>query len=508
MPQGEWMNQRTGRSWLGISLLLGATTLATLPGRAHAGGFEEPGLGVEAMGRGGAFAAKADDGTALEYNIAGFARQRGTNLTIEGRLSLANDTFTRFGAYPTITGTPQSGKAYPTVKDTNGVSAAPLVAISSDFGYFERWTFAVGLTTPAVSDGDRQYPKTVNGTWPSPQRYDVIGANLLVVYPMLAAAVRATKWLDLGVAVQMAYGHFDLNNDASADLGPAYCGTTKENPNCDINLRLKTSGFTATGVFGAMVHPIEGLHLAVNLRGPMGIPSTGTAVGTLSPNFPIAIPLDPGSAANPAPVKLPFHLPWVLRFGARYAFMKGNFERGDIEIDGTYETWHEAQGTGDDVDFTKGFGPLSANTKIKLVHHYKDTGSVRIGGAWNFKFSNDSVLTPRVGWFYDSSATSNQWTRNDFDTLAKIGICLGLGYKIRGVTMNVAYNYITSPTREVAAGHQQLVNGLNGTLSQANGDPTAVINNGKYTASDHVILFGLVFRFDEVLKKNRVLVYN
>jgi long-chain fatty acid transport protein len=482
--------------------------LSATPGTAHAGGFEEPGIGAEAMGRGGAFTAKADDGSALEYNIAGFAQQRGTRLTIEGRFSIPNISFQRAGNYPGTASAsqPYNGMPYPTVHDTNKVSAAPLLAISSDFGYFERWTFAVGLTTPSASDSNRTFPKTVNGA-PGPTRYDLQEANLLVAYPMIAAAVRVTHWLDFGGAVQMVYGHFDLQSEGSADLGPKLCGTAGQNPQCDLGLRVRTAGFTATGVFGAMAHPVRGLHLGVNLRGPITIPGSGNVVATAPPAFPLTF--DPGSTANPAPATLPFHLPWVLRFGIRYAFLdnKTDFEKGDIEIDGTYETWHQAEGGKGDLLAIPNLGPYS-NIDVRIVHHYKDTGSVRVGGAWNFRFSNASVLTARAGWFYDSAATSNLWTRVDFDTMAKIGITLGLAYKIRGVKINIAYNYITSPTRNVSAGYQQVVNAITGLPSQNNGDPTPAFNNGKYTASSQVVLLGLGFNFDEILKKKRVLTYN
>ncbi|HEX4461131.1 MAG TPA: hypothetical protein VIA18_24290, partial [Polyangia bacterium] len=43
---------------------------------AWAGGFELPDNDAEALARGAAFTAKADDGMAIEYNVAGLARQR------------------------------------------------------------------------------------------------------------------------------------------------------------------------------------------------------------------------------------------------------------------------------------------------------------------------------------------------------------------------------------------------------------------------------------------------
>ena len=59
-----------------------------LPTVAFAGGFEFPDNGTEALGRGGAFTAKADSPLAIEYNIGGLAKQRGTKLLFDSNLRL------------------------------------------------------------------------------------------------------------------------------------------------------------------------------------------------------------------------------------------------------------------------------------------------------------------------------------------------------------------------------------------------------------------------------------
>src|SRR5580692_10031200 len=76
------------------------------PSRALASGFEIPDNGTQAIGRGGAFTARADDGTALEYNVAGLAQQRGTRLLLDANLWLSSYTFQRSGAYPDNPGNP------------------------------------------------------------------------------------------------------------------------------------------------------------------------------------------------------------------------------------------------------------------------------------------------------------------------------------------------------------------------------------------------------------------
>src|SRR4051794_23106586 len=86
----------------------------------YAGGLELPDNGTEALGRGGAFTAKADDATALQYNVAGLARQRGTRLLVDGNLVLATMEFQRAGVYPDApsAATPWGGQPFPLVRNT------------------------------------------------------------------------------------------------------------------------------------------------------------------------------------------------------------------------------------------------------------------------------------------------------------------------------------------------------------------------------------------------------
>src|SRR6185369_8597989 len=93
--------------------------LITLPTRAFAGGLEFPGTGTEPLGRGAAFTAKADDPTAVEYNVAGLARQRGTRLLFDANLVFSSFDFQRAGRYPDNPSnpvTPWGGKPFPIVQ--------------------------------------------------------------------------------------------------------------------------------------------------------------------------------------------------------------------------------------------------------------------------------------------------------------------------------------------------------------------------------------------------------
>ena len=249
----------------------GLLTLTLATSRARAGGFETPDNGTEALGRGGAFVAKADDGTAIEYNIAGLARQRGTRITLDGNFVLSDIAFTRAGSYPGNPGdtrTPYAGQRYATTHDKEGVFVAPFLAVSSDLGWFERWTFALGVYGPP-SKGAHNYDVGARGPGmtddpqaevtlpggqraPGPARYDLAKTNLLIVFPTLAAAVRVTRWLDLGLAAQLVYGNFDLS---SANITPpllprTLCPQPDYGP-CDSYAKIQTSGFSGTGIVSA-----------------------------------------------------------------------------------------------------------------------------------------------------------------------------------------------------------------------------------------------------------------
>jgi long-subunit fatty acid transport protein len=472
--------------------------VALAPSVALAGGLEIPGNGTEALGRGAAFTAKADDGTALEYNVAGLARQRGTRLMLDVNALFSNYEFQRAGNYPddpNNAATPWGGQAFPKVHDTGAPTVAPFIALSTDFGVFDRWTFAVGLFAPS-SVGNRTYPLGVNG-FPSPSRYDVVQASPLVVYPTLAIAVRIARWLDLGLELQVPVGKFDLTSVSFTDLGSGVCKNAEYQP-CDAVNRINTVGVTATAALGLLIRPAKWIAFGVHARAPFTINSDGNVHATPPAAINMAIP---DEAAH-----FQTSFPLVMRFGLRFIVMKGAFEAGDIEADATYENWAQAQGDGPKVNIPE----LSIFTDIHptIQHHYHDTFSLRLGGSVNVRLGSAGVLSFRLGGFYDSSATDHSATRLDFDTLDKIGITGGISYKVRGFGIHIGYAYLFEGTRVVTDGDLRPINGAkNGTSVGADGSLLPPVNNGVYTASTQILSLGLSFAFDEMANSKRVIHY-
>jgi long-chain fatty acid transport protein len=456
---------------------------------ARAGGFELPDLGAQALGRGATFVAKADDGTAMYYNPAGLARQRGTRLYAGGNLYLHSFEFQRAGSFPddpNDTNTPWGGKPYPAVDNSAGPFFTPFLVASTDFASFDRLTVAVGVFTPSTI-GNRTFPLAIRNA-PAASRYDFIQSRSSIIYPTLSGAYRVTPWLDLGVSAHLVLAKFDQTTVSYADLGQ--CPNVEYQP-CDSRGTLVASATSFAATFGALARPTRNFAFGLSVRTPISL----TAQGTFTPEAPkIAnVQLQPGAAT------LTTSLPLIIRGGARYIAMDGDFEVYDLELDGTYEGWSAAQGTGPEIQIPN-LGTFT-NIDTLIVHGYSDTYSARLGGAYNFQ-AFDGVLTVRAGGFFDSSATGSfTYTRLDFDTLTKIAGTLGFGYRHGAFGVDLGYAAVASVPRLVGTnqGDVRPINGSkNGKPLANDGTTLPAVNEGAYRGFTNIFSIGLTVTFDEL----------
>ncbi|MGD0530407.1 MAG: outer membrane protein transport protein, partial [Polyangiaceae bacterium] len=507
-PPDRRRHRRAGlplnRPSVGVGIAV-ALVLLAVPRVAHAGGFEIPDNGTEALGRGGAFVAKADDPTAIDYNPAGLAEQRGTRLLLDGHVISSSYSFKRFGAYPdnpSDPATPWGGFAFPTVRDTGGPFFAPFLAVTTDFGTFDWLTVALGVYGPS-GVGNRTYPAGIDNA-PSPARYDVVQPTSTIILPTLSVGVKPLEWLDLGVSLHYVDAIFDLSSTSFVDIsdGPTACKNYEYQP-CDSlsSLHATAHGFAATP--GILAKPTRNLSFGLSTRTPITLNANNGVVTALTAPLGQPIPT-PGNAT------LSTSLPWYWRFGARYAFLENNgFEVGDVELDGTYETWGSAQGTGPSIhiDHLGPSGPAFDDINITVEHHYNDTFSVRAGGAYNTRLGG-GVFTVRLGGYYDKSATADNpgYTRLDFDTLDKIAGTVGVGFKWDGIAINASYADVFEPGRTVAPGTGQIrpIDGAqHGAPVDSNGNLLPAVNEGQYTGHTDIFSFSVVATFDEILGTKR-----
>ncbi len=474
-----------------VASLVGAA-LALWPRGARAGGMEYPDNGVEALGRGAAFAAKADDGTAMMHNVSGFARQRGWRLTLGASTAFHSAAFQRAGSYPDDPKdplTPWGGERFPVVRSTGRPLPIPHLVLSGDFG-LERLTVAAGVYAPSVITG-RVFPLAVQGR-PSPARYDAVQAGGLIMYPTVAAAYRLTDWLDVGLGASLVVAKLEATSISSADLAPAICKNQEYQP-CDTRQKVETEGSTAAFTLGAMLHPAPWLAIGAQLRTAHTLETEGTVTAT-------APPVQPGNI-EPGKAFITQSLPWVARGGVRYIGLSGTRQVWDLEVDATYEAWGSALGEGTQVYIPKLSTFKDIRSTIRLNFH--DTVSVRGGGSYRFGALGGD-LTLRGGAFYDAAATDDKDTRLTFDTSAKTGVTAGVGLAVGPVRVDLAVAQIFHETREVKGGTVRPINGaLGGTNVSSGGQPYEPVNNGVYAASTFVLAVGLGVQIDALFAKKK-----
>ncbi len=459
---------------------------------AHAGGFEIPDSGTQALGRGGAFTAKADDPTAIHHNAAGLAQQRGTRVLVNANVSQSSMTFQREGSYaddPQNAATPWGGTPYPAVTNQGGPVVLPFLAAASDFGL--NWmTFAIGThAPPAGAFAGRHFPTVVDGK-PGPARYDAVGGtSSLILFHTAAVGVRLNETFDIGATFHLVQASVTTRTVSYVDLGGT-C-TNKEYQPCDGTAQGGAKGFTATGALSGLARLGAGLTAGLQVRGPVVMNLVGESE-TIAPRVTPNVEL----AKSRRTVKNAF--PWVVRTGLRKAFKTGAWEDGDLELDVVYERWSDAQNPGIVAGFDK-LGPSAQPAEVVVVHGYKDTVSLRLGGAYN-TIAAGVPLTLRLGTYYDSSATASNVTRVDVDTLAKIAGTAGIGVKLRGFTLELAYASVFDVSRTVSDGVIRPINGAKeGKPIDQQGNPLPAVNNGVYSGHTHMASIGVVVELDRVL---------
>lgn len=473
---------------LGRSVLAVLSAVAALSNAesARAGGFELPDNGTQALGRGATFVAKADDPSAIYWNPAGLAKQRGTKILVNANLFLHSFEFRRSGTFPddpNDPATPWGGLPYPTVVNTGGPFVAPFIAASSDFGTFERLTFGVGVFGPPAV-GNRTFPLGVRAA-PAASRYDFVQSRSTIIFPTASVAYRLVPWLELGVSGHLVLGRFDQTTVAYTDVGQ--CKNAEYQP-CDARSTLEATSTSAAATIGVMARPVPKVQLGVSVRTPASL----DAEGTVTPQPPASLPVE----VAPGKATLSTKLPLMARLGARYVELDGDFELYDLELDLTYEGWGAAQGAGPIVKIPD-LGALK-DIQSTVVHKYSDTFGVRAGGAYNLEVL-DGVLSLRGGGYFDSAATDFAYTRLDFDTLAKIAGTVGAGYKHGPWQLDLAYAAVASIPRVVGTdqGNIRPLNGAkNGQSIDGADNVLPAVNEGAYRGFTNIFSLGVTVTFD------------
>ncbi len=524
---------------------IGAVALGLgLGSTAHAGGLMIPGAGPIAQSRAGAFAAKADDPTALAANPAGLAKLEGVTLFVGANFVDYSLDFQRRGTYdaPGFEGQPYalaSDESKPAI-GLGPFQAIPMISVAWNLSdKVKGLTIAGGLIAPTAyptRDINSDYEMREDGTptpgTPSPTRYDTVMQEAAVILPSIAAAYHINDMFDVGG--RFSWGISNLKGRTFV------WGETnfEEDPLKDamFDIEAKDNFVPAFG-FGVLARPIDQLEIGLNWDSAIHPRNKGTGhsipgAGLGVPGMPVEITPVDDDAAQCAPGGVPgalkacvdINIPMVTTLGVRYVLLEDDAgaELADVEVDVAWERWGAkgdvctANGTcspASDHHVTvdgQALGSLPLNDTF-IRHGFKDVLSFRIGGGYAIPMGENAIQL-RGGLAWDSAAAKPGWERMDFDGAARHTIALGGSYVMKKLSIHAGGGFVHEGTREVGGlcnptttDQGCLQDGEQPVAERDGPDPAQPLNGGApfespYNAgtySSHYVLFhlGVTARF-------------
>jgi len=444
------------------------------PRPVWAGGFEFPDNGVRALGRAGAFVARADDPTAIYHNPAGLTRMARPSLLMDINVSHVDYGFQRAATERTTRSgqrvrVPEEG-GFEAVSNSAPPFPAPFLSYVHPMG---DWAVGVGVYGPSAY-GWREFPAD------GPQRYHLVKSELLLTYTTLSLGWKAWDGaLRLGISAQAASipkMHIELKTDG--DPGILTTGQARyvqrEDDRWDNTSVLDLSrAFMPTGVVGVLATPAPWLELGLSYRPGFDLRADGTLEMRYSKFFTYdPDPADPtrhnaqreAECATNEPDRrylcsraprltddramLRLTFPHIVKAGVRYVARTGAGpgaeERFDVELDVTWEGWSSVDDMRVDfageLEFNPFFAaPITQSVPLKdrpivLPHDWLDVFSVRLGGDWRVT----DRLTLRGGATWESSTFASEAVDLLADGFSRVTAAVGMSYQpLEGLRLSV-----------------------------------------------------------------------
>ncbi len=425
------------------------TVWAAAASHAHAGGQYVGGNGSQGLQRAGAFAAKADDPTAIYYNPAGLALSKRRGLFFGVNAVQLEQTFERFGAY-------ESGEAFPTVEHDGAPQPVPFVAAVFPN---KKYTLGLGIFAPQGYP-TRNYADTMQmegGAMPAPQRYDTVYQTAKAVFPSAAVAVDVSDELRIGARASVGYGQFESRKFVQGLPNADERGSADS----DVTFQGKDP---AMFTWGAGLHYRASAHFEIGAAysAPVRVHAVGTSTTVLGTDVANiggvdnrVVPVDDamaqcerGGTENAIKACLDLTLPQTATLGMRWiARDDDGAEVADVEIDVRWENWAAASDYVVTVDGqTTALGsPLEATV---IPHGFEDVLAVRLGGSGRIP-RGDTTYVLSGGVAYDSAAAPRTWSRLDVDGAERFTASGGIAIEKATYKVDIGGAFIESPRRVV-----------------------------------------------------------
>jgi long-chain fatty acid transport protein len=370
---------------------------------AFAGGFQLNEHGTKAMAMGGAFAAQANDPSAIYFNPAGLAFQNGFHVLAGGTLIAPFSTWTS----PTgATETEQVRQVFfpPNAYVTYGMKNGLAFGVGVFSGY--------GLGTE----------------WPNPWAGDqlAIKTNLTSfnINPTVSYAYK--DMISVGVGASYVTSEVKLTRALVVPIGggrtlkgSTYLSGTKG-----------AWGFSG----GLLVKPIKNLSIGASYRSSIKLDYDGTATFTFP--VPQVQALFPGGSG-----KTTIKLPDNIFAGIAYEFNP----RFTLEGDFQYIGWSSYDQLS--VTLAQGSVPASVPLTQTSVKDWKNTWMARVGAEYRFE-----PVALRFGFIYDKTPQPNKSVEPMLPDANRVEGTVGIGTKIvEHLTLDFAFQFIMFSDRTVTS---------------------------------------------------------
>ncbi|MFO0566029.1 MAG: hypothetical protein U0263_10235 [Polyangiaceae bacterium] len=494
--------------------------LLLVSGAAHATDVQDfPEIGSEALGRGGAWVARASTPLATQLNPAGLAGQR-SGVLANVHLVFNQICFQRKGDGERLD-LPPDGIAYPEVCNDNKNTPTPLPAVAGVFRATDGLGIGLSVAPPNVI-GSLHFPETVavrnsfgaTQNVPAPQRYMLLDQDGLALNVTLAAGVEMMKGLRVGAGFIWGFASYELGNaNMSVNPSPQPDGSWRDPVTADVRADLSVADWFIPGVtLGVLYSPLPSLDVGLDVIVQDAFDSHGdlkTQANYWTNNGTSGNPVVSDSAdvkkdlghfriANPLDVRLGarFHLP--RRPSAPPPAVRDPLADDvfDAELDVSYtrnSAYDRAMlrfpaSPAVPVQGTPGSVPENNDIDFKVK---RDSVGLRLGG--------DFVVLPaqlaaRAGGFWEPNVQNDEYANVSFLASQRIGVSVGATYRISSFDIEAGYMHMFV---------QEVDNGGNGKLLVVSGDAAGnppfrspyPINGGRFRQSLNVVSLGATMRF-------------
>jgi long-chain fatty acid transport protein len=378
-----------------VRQVAGAFSVALLlASQAFAGGFQLNEHGARAMAQGGAFAARATDGSALYFNPAGLGFQT------TGSVYIGMTAITPAGSF---LGPRQKNPSEKTTFISH--TFTPInVAVTSPF--MDDFHVGIGVNNPFGLG--TEWPDNWVG------KFLTTRVDLKTFFITPTVAYRVNDQLSVGAGLNYVIGSVLLERAVSV-----VSVALPEPPRVSMTLNATGVGFNV----GLLYKPVEEIAVGVSYRSAVTIDAEGVA--SFRPNY-AALSLPAG------PVAASITLPSTGFVGVAYFPLK-NLE---LEADLQYIGWSSYDELA--VEFK------ANNTTSVSPKKYDNTFMIRIGGEYTL-----DMLHFRAGYLYDRSPVKTEYMEPLLPDANRNGYNLGFGYDVTDhFSIDVAYLFLKFDQRE------------------------------------------------------------